>query len=73
MKGAIAKQLEFDGLSVISKISAARIIAQAITKGLQILIYLHNHYEIYYCKKQKYGNQLFQIPKGNQVHNRLSK
>lgn len=28
MKGAIAKQLEFDGLSVISKISAARIIAQ---------------------------------------------
>ena len=27
-KGAIAKQLEFDGLSVISKISATRIIAQ---------------------------------------------
>ena len=53
MKGAIDKQLEFDGLSVISKISAARIIAQAITKDLQILIYLYNHYEIYYCKKQK--------------------
>ena len=42
-KGAIAKQLEFDGLSVISKISAARIIAQAITKDLQILIYLHKN------------------------------
>ena len=53
MKGAIAKQLEFDGLSVISKISAARIIAQAITKDLQILICLHNHYEIYYCEKRK--------------------
>ena len=53
VKGAIAKQLEFDGLSVISKISAARIIAQAITKDLQILICLHNHYEIYYCEKRK--------------------